>query len=518
MQTNDNDQRESKPNILIFMTDQQRSDVCLSGSLCSTPNLDRIAREGLLFRRCFTTAPHCCPSRASFMTGLYPSQHGIFNNVSNRSALGIPFPNSTLAPGVETYGEKLKDAGYRMYYSGKWHVSAVENPSDRGWEEIGATFIMKGVDLKAHGKIDSWYMGEHADKGRYDHREPGEIIRPGWGVYRLYGTCPDEEGMANTILDPRIRNGYQKIASDRQVVDNALRKLDDINGTGKEPWCMYVGVIGPHEPLIIPKRYACMYDPEQISLPDNYMDSMDERPQYYGKMQRRWSQLTEREVRESIAYYYGYCTYLDDLFGELILKLEQQGELDNTLVVFTSDHGEMLGNHGLYCKGPWSFDENFAVPLVMRWPGGIRNPGREVDRLVSLMDIAPTLLEVSGAAPLTRQGGLSLKPILLAANDIRWRDCLYFQCNGTEAYITERILRTEKHKLMYSPFLADELYDLEMDPLETNNLHEDPDGAALRKSLYRRMWEMALEAEDHYLANEYVTISLAEYGPLTASG
>ncbi|HBQ64022.1 MAG TPA: hypothetical protein DD727_03690 [Clostridiales bacterium] len=508
-----------RPNILIVMTDQQRWDVCTPESPCRTPHMDRLIRNGLLFDRCFVPSPHCCPSRASFMTGLYPSQHGIFNNVSNRSVLGIPFPNSSLAPGVETFGEKMKAAGYRMVYTGKWHVSAVENPEDRGWEEAGATFCMKGLDLRNAGKIDGWFNRGHEDKAFGSPREPGEVLRPGWGVYRLYGSCPDGPGQEKTISNPQILGGYRKIDMDRKVMDHALRKLEEISGPEADPWCLYVGLIGPHEPLIIPERYARMYDPDAIPLPANYMDPMGDRPQYYQKMQRRWGQLSEREVRESIAYYYGYCTYLDDLLGELLDRLEQKGAMDNTLVIFTSDHGEMLGNHGIYCKGPWSFDENFAVPLVMHWPRGIQHPGRRTEALISLMDIAPTLLELSGAEPFRRCAGRSLVPFLEGGGDPEeWRDCLYFQCNGTEVYITERVLRTERYKLMYSPFLADELYDLKTDPLEMHNLHEDPACAGVKQQMYQRMWEMALKAEDHYLANEYATISLAEYGPLCAAG
>ncbi|MDD9268617.1 sulfatase-like hydrolase/transferase [Paenibacillus sp. GCM10023248] len=481
-----------KPNILIFMTDQQQAGVIAPNHPCQMPNVRTLAENGLTFTNVYTTMTHCCPSRASFMTGKYPSQHGIHNNVCNPAAL-----RRGLYPGVTTFSEGLKSAGYQLYYSGKWHISAEENPVDRGWEEL---FVTAGMDVVMGTTIAGWQEKEYIDQN--EPRQQGEIVRPGWGNYKLYGTSTVE---------------YEK-TRDYQVVKRAVEQLEKLN-EDDTPWCMYVGVTGPHDPFQIPDKYARLYNPTEIPLPPNYYDSLRNKPGIYRRMRKIWDQLSVEEVTESIAYYWGYCTMIDDLLGEVLEALNRTGQADDTLVVFLSDHGENAGAHGLYLKGVSPFEETYRLPCVLRWPNGITQPGREIDALTSIMDFAPTFLDVADARMYipSDSKGLSLTDWLDGKEPAMWRNALFTQCNGVEVYYMQRIVRTERYKLIYNPTDVDELYDLQEDPYELINMADEPELQEIKRSLWMAMWREAADAGD-VIFNQYPTVALAEWGPACAIG
>ena len=374
-----------RPNILVFMTDHQRGDTVLAEHPCHTPNLDRFAAEGVTFTETHCPTPHCCPSRATFHSGQYPSRHGVWNNICNDQAL-----STGLNDGVRLWSEDLTAAGYDLHYSGKWHVSVEESPRDRGWTEHFAS----GVAGDHHGARWDQYR-EIAAAAEPDERGEGDILRPGYGTYRLYGTGADEGN----------RHDEKAVAHGLQALD-ALRDAAD-------PWCLYVGAIAPHDPYMVPQRYLDQYDLADVELPASYLDDLADKPRIYQRMrQARFGQLSEREVREGIRHFWAYCTYLDDLFGRLLNRLEDTGQADNTLVLYCADHGDYCGEHGLFAKGIPCFRGAYHVPAVVRWPAGVGQPGRRVDELVSLADFGPTLLEVAGVEPGRRFAGRSLAPFL----------------------------------------------------------------------------------------------------------
>nr|WP_145156403.1 sulfatase-like hydrolase/transferase [Paenibacillus terrae] len=480
----------TRPNILIFMTDQQQAQVIASEHPCRTPNAVRLASEGIIFRQTFTTMTHCCPSRASFMTGLYPSRHGIYNNVSNTAAFG-----RGLRQGVGTFSEKLRAAGYDLFFSGKWHVSAEENPADRGWEEL---MVVAGKDAQMGLTIPEWRAMPREEP--QTERRRGELIRPGWGPYRLYG----------------ISDTPGEHTRDAKVVNRAVDKLHELSGSDK-PWCLYVGVTGPHDPFVIPEEYAKLYDPADIPLPPNYGDSLADKPGVYRRMRRVWDQLAPEEVQEATAHYWGYCTMVDDLFGKVLSALEASGQADDTLVVFLSDHGESGGAHGLYLKGISPYEETYRLPCIARWPNGIAEPGRVVDELVSIMDWAPTFVELAGAEALNECNGVSLAGWFQNERLPHWRDAVYSQCNGVEVFYTQRMVRTERYKFVYHPTDVDELYDLSVDPYELKNMADAPEYASVKKELYLKMWQEAAQAGD-IIFNKYATVATADWGPALAIG
>ncbi len=510
-----------RPNVLIFMTDQQQADTVHPDHPCRMPNAARLAEQGVLFNSLYTPTAHCCPSRASFMTGLYPSVHGVRNNVANPVAL-----QHGLNPGIRTFSEDLRAAGYRMAYAGKWHVSNEEDPSDRGWDQL---LITCGKGSTHHRHIHQWQQTPRSEEDR--PRGRGEIIRPGWMHYRLYGTRPDD--------GPK---GYEN-NHDYKVVQSAIEALPDL-AAGDAPWMLYVGPSGPHDPFIIPEKFARMYDPADVELPENFADTLEDKPHIYQRMRHMyWGQLTEDEVRESIAHYWGYCTMLDCMFGELLAALDATGQADNTMVFYLSDHGDYAGAHGLYCKGVPAFREAYNIPCTVRWPAGIVNPGREESSFLSHVDFAPTFLQLAGCDVPDDLAGRSFLPFLRNEQPADWPAQVFSQFDGVELYYSQRTIRTKKWRFVYNGFDYDELYDLENDPHEMINLaapcrhpqpllhtgensttntfrpwpHLPPDLETVRHELMQRIWRFNRDQQD-MLFNPYATVAMAPFGPADAFG
>ncbi len=477
-----------RPNLLIFMTDHQRGDTVWPGHPARTPHVDRLAQAGVLFSNAYCPSPHCCPSRATFFTGLYPSRHGVWNNICNRQAL-----STALRAGVRLWSEDLAEAGYRLHFCGKWHVSVEEGPAQRGWSEH---FVSSGAGT-VHGVTWDGYRAL-ARQPQPSVRGEGEILRPGYGTYRLYGSAP-EDGLSH----------------DETAVAAALDVLNSVRADD-QPWGLFVGVVGPHDPYMVPPRYLDLYDIEQVPLPPSYADELLDKPRIYRRIrQTRFGQLSEREVREGIRHYWAYCTYLDELFGRLLAALEQSGQAPDTLVVYCSDHGDYCADHGLFAKGIPAFRGAYRVPAVVRWPKGVRQPGRQVDEFVSLADFAPTFLEAAGICAERRLTGASLLPFLRNEAPRQWRDEIHTQCNGVELYYTQRSVMTAEFKYVFNGFDEDELYDLRCDAHEMRNLAHDPAYEGIKQALCRRMWRFAWR-EDDTAINPYITVGLAPYGPAEA--
>ncbi|MFH1567690.1 MAG: sulfatase-like hydrolase/transferase [Gemmatimonadota bacterium] len=474
-----------RPNLLVFMTDHQRGDTVLAEHPCLTPNLDRFAAEGVAFTEAYCPTPHCCPSRATFFTGLYPSGHGVWNNICNRQAL-----STGLNPRVRLWSEDLAAAGYDLHFSGKWHVSVEESPEDRGWTE----HFLSGAAGTHHGVTWDHYEKE-ASEPEPERRGEGEILRPGYGTYRLYGPGGDEGNR-----------------HDETAVSRGLEALDSLGGR-REPWGLYVGAIAPHDPYVVPQRYLDLYDLDRVPLPASYGDAMEDKPRIYQRLrQARFGQLSGREVREGIRHFWAYCSYLDDLFGRLLAGLEETGHAENTVVVYCADHGDYCGEHGLFAKGIPSFRGAYHIPAVVRWPAGIARPGRRVAELVSLADFGPTFLDLAGIRTDRHFTGRSLAPFLRGEAPPAWRDAIHTQCDGVELYYTQRSVRTRDWKYVFNGFDRDELYDLRADPDEMVNREADPACEAVKRELCGRLWRFARE-EDDTAINPYITVGLAPYGP-----
>ncbi len=480
-----------RPNILIFMTDHQRGDMAPPFNKALTPNLNKFFKEAVAFTNTYCPSPHCCPSRATFFSGLYPTQHGVWNNVDVENTL-----SRGLNDGIKLWSEDLKENGYNMYFSGKWHVSAEEGPENRGWQ--GNTCGNDKYSIpEGHRPApstyewDRYYKSGKTDTGN-EIRQEAEIIRPGYPHYIQYGVNENPFG-------------------DGDKIEGAINCILEREPSDK-PWCHYIGTLGPHDPYFVPQEFLDMYKLEDIQLPENFYDSMTDKPALYRRTKEIYSQLTELEHRKSILHYLAFCTYEDYLFGRIIKLLEQKGEMENTVVVYTSDHGDYVGEHGLWAKGLPCFRSAYHVPLLIKWPGELVNPGRSVEEFATLADFAPTLLEIAGVEANREFAGRSLVPFLKGENVENWRDAVFTQTHGNEIYGIQRSVTTKEWKYVYNGFDYDELYNLKEDPDELHNLIYEEQYKGVIKEMCKRMWEFAYEHKD-VCTYQYIMVAHAPYGP-----
>jgi arylsulfatase A-like enzyme len=477
-----------QPNILIFMTDQQRADSIPPFGRAKTPNLDAFTKEAVTFSQAYTCSPHCCPSRATFFSGLYPSEHGVWNNVSVGNAL-----SKGLHDDVKLWSEDLRASGYDMYFSGKWHVSSYETPAQRGWNIPSATGTLTGSGGSRNSRPHTKEWNPYKKGSRTTEqaeRQTAQILRLGYGTYTHYGVKDNPFG-------------------DSTVVDEAVSFI--LNRTCPDkPWCQYVGTLGPHDPYFLPQKYLDMYDIADIELPANFGDTLKDKPNLYRRTRDRFDQLTPEEHKEAIRHYLAFCTYEDDLFGRLLDALKQSGDYDNTVIVYTSDHGDYMAEHGLWTKGLPCFKPAYHIPAVIKLPG--QSAGRVADELVSIADFGPTFLEAAGIDAGRPFTGRSLIPLLNNEPSVSWRDAIFTQSNGNELYGIQRSVMTHEWKYVYNGFDYDELYDLKADPGETRNVIDDPKHKDTVKELSKRLWTFAYDTNDVCI-NNYIMVAHAPYGP-----
>lgn len=480
---------KTKPNILIFMTDHQRGDMAPPFKRAKTPNLDNFFKDAVAFTSTYCPAPHCCPSRATFFSGLYPTEHGVWNNVDVGNTL-----SRGLNDGVRLWSEDLKEEGYKLYFTGKWHVSSEEGPEDRGWKvTCENTRYTKPQGYRPPPNPYEWKCYSQGAVCCGDEtRKEGGIIRPGYPEYLQYG-----------INENPFRDGDK--------VDSAVKTILERKDTGI-PWCHFVGTVGPHDPYVVPKRFLDMYNLDDIQLPDNFFDEMKDKPALYRRTKDRYSQLSEHEHRKSILHYLAFCTYEDYLFGRILEALKDKGELENTVIIYTSDHGDYMGEHGLWAKGLPCFHSAYHVPLLIKWPGEVVNPGRTVEEFVSLADLAPTILEIAGIKADREFSGKSLVSFLKGEEPESWRDAVFTQTNGNELYGIQRSVMTEEWKYVYNGFDYDELYNRKEDPDELRNLINDSQYQPVVRELCKRMWEFAY-AHGDVCINPYIMVAHVPYGP-----
>ena len=477
-------------NILVFMTDQQLGDTILPSHMAKTPNVDRLRKNGMQFTSAYCPAPHCCPSRATFFTGLYPSEHNIWNNVEVDNAL-----SRTFYGGVVTFPEELKQAGYQTIFSGKWHVSGYEGPADRGFDEVLYEYISNYGRMKPNNlpPVNHDWKKAYADYTDLDHADSekhfGQIIREGYPTYYQFGTNPSPFGDKETV----------------QLACERLKKQDH-----EKPFFMYVGTVGPHDPYFPPQEFLDMYPIEDIEFPPNFHDDMMDVPGLYRRTKKAFA-LTEQEHKESIRRYLAFCSYEDSLFGRILDTLEQENMMNDTVVIYLSDHGDYVGAHGLWAKGLPCYREAYQICAVIGGGNIVSHPV-QCDELVSLSDMAPTILDLAGVKDHTPTTGVSLLPLLQGTVPADWRTDIYTQTNGNELYGIQRAVWNKKWKYVYNGFDFDQLYDLEADPLEMHNLAEYSEYQPIIRKMCKKMWKFARDHNDP-ITCPYIMVALAPYGP-----
>ncbi len=476
-----------QPNILFLMTDQMQGQVLRPDHPCITPNFDRLIERGIRFDRAYTPNAVCSPARASLMTGLLPHNHGVLEVThcvdDDQCVLRTKHPH---------WAQRLEALGYHTMYFGKWHIERSNDLAQFGW------------------KIDGGSGGALFNEFR---RELTEGVKPPTLSLKKNNDLP--EGYIKSIL---YGVTDQAAATRTMGVTTSLAETHLQQAVrGSDPWCCFVSITEPHDPFICGEDAFAKYDVDAIELCPNVHDDLSDKPNIYRKAGLTWADMNDRQKREAAACYYASITEIDNQYGRLIKLVEDAGQLDNTIIVLSSDHGELLGSHGLYCKNYSGFEEVYNIPMVIAGPG-IAN-GEVSDARVGLHDLCPTLLDLSGAAAIDVPDSISFASVLSEPSATK------NFCRGFAEYhdgryrVTQRVVYDGQWKLVMNGFDFDELYNLDSDPYEMSNLASDPAYKDPLRDLTKYMWQVTRDTGDNALFNShYPILRVAPFGPGILSG
>ena len=501
----------NRPNFLFLISDQHRAaDLgCYGHPIVKTPNIDNLATQGTRFERFYCASPICMPNRATLMTGRMPSLHGVRHN-------GI-----SLSTQAVTFVEMLREAGYRTAHIGKSHIQNMHDkepmlkrtPLKDGHVAASDQLAEATKPAAGEGPYDqevasSWRAGSNTQVELpyygFDHVEfanshadttTGHHLR--WQLARN----PDVETLRgpNNALpsDYTAPQAYRtavpvELYSSTYVAEQTQAYLDDhVANHADQPFFIFASFPDPHHPFTPPGKYWDMYDPADVKLPASFpADGQPNNPLaqwVHGKRgpdaESRWGPavagITEKEAREALALTYGMITMVDDMVGEIIDKLEALGLTEDTVVVFTSDHGDFQAAHGLIFKGPFHVDNVVRVPFIWTDP---KNPSAvgSTRALGSTLDLAQTILDRARVEPYNGVQGQSLHDVATGLKE-KVRDAVLIEEGaqrtilGFKAPVRVRTAITDCWRLtIYHNEDYVELFDLENDPDEMTNLWNDP--------------------------------------------
>ena len=450
-------------NILLILTDQHRYDIVgANGSqLCQSPNLDRLAAEGVNFSRAYTVCPLCTPTRASIYTGVAPHRHGLVRNVMANS------PDAIIPPTLPTLGERLSGIGYDCRFVGKWHAGN-RLPTECGFS---------GMDIDGYGS-------------------PGES-----DVYHQYLkrnglTKPDIQpiggGWAHLMTHAGTMDGPVEASIPYFLADYTLDQLEAVSG-GDQPFFMAVNFWGPHAPYLPSEPFASMYDPGDIEPWGNFDDNFTGKPPIYrryrdafigeGRAPRSWE-----ECARWAALYYGFATQIDHQIGRILDGLETAGLADSTAVIFSTDHGDLTGAHGgMHDKNGMLVEELMHIPMITRLTQQTM-AGTTCTAHASILDVPATIMELAGQGVPDSFDGRSLLPLMSGETPpADWPDYAAGEFFGNQFGYECQMIVHAGHKYIYHPGAFDELYDLEADPWEMRNLIEEPGCQSIVRDCRRRL-------------------------------
>ena len=467
----------NRPNILWYCTDQQRFDTigALGNPHVHTPNLDSLVTTGAALTHAYCQNPICAPSRASFMTGRYPSAVGVN---ANGNAYFPPDAESTLISRL------LREAGYDTGLVGKLHLAA-----SSGQREPRADDGFRFFEW-SHSSRDLWVPGDHdyADWLRASGHNPSQVLA-------LRHQHKDRVLKPTETQD----NVPPELHQTTWCSDQAIRFLD----SAREPWLLCVNPFDPHPPFNPPWEYWRRFDSSEMPRAHFQPEDLF--------TQRRLENLgigfpgkavhsDALDDQALIRAYYAMIELVDEQVGRLLKWLDVTGQRERTVIVFMSDHGEMLGDHGLVQKGCRFYEGAVRVPLLVSWPNEIAAT-MQIQGLVELTDIAPTLLDLAGYPTPDAMQGHSFAPILRGNEPGgRHRDSVrseYLAASKASHPTHATMFRDERWKvIVYHSHATGELYDLQADPWEHHDIWNDPGHAAIRADLVRRSFDATIEAID----------------------
>jgi arylsulfatase A-like enzyme len=427
--------QRSRPNIVFVITDDQRADsLGITGHpVAKTPHIDSLAREGVIFRNFFTTTPLCSPSRASFLTGQHARRHKVVNN----DRLGHDVISHTL----ETFPRRLREAGYETAFIGKWHM---------------------GFDDSRRPGFDHW------------------ISFKGQGAY----------------LDPVVNINGRQAQLDGYMTDWLNRwALEFVTRKRSKPFLLYLSHKAVHVPYLPARRHESLYAGAKHVPPPSAGEDLSGKPVLRRAVEPAdWATVEgvapeppesrrgrPRDPDSIVRDQLRTLAAVDEGVGQLLRALRRRAQLDDTIFIFTSDNGYLLGEHGQFDNKRFAYEESIRIPFIIRYPR-LARPGRAVEALTLNIDVAPTLVELAGAEPLEAAQGRSFVPLLRGEN-AQWRDSFlaeYYLEKVAPRAPTWQAIRTTRWKYIHYPELEgmDELYDLQADPHEMRNLFAEPSARA----------------------------------------
>lgn len=451
---------EKKPNLLFIMTDQQRADaIGIAGNgIIKTPNLDRLAKQGAYFRNTYTQCAVCAPARATLLTGCTVENHGIRTNSIWKDEPGLDLMT------MKTFDEILYQNGYTCEYYGKWHCP--EKPT---------AIYNRIITLKSYQN----YVNEHVP---YVAPKEGQLI-----------SSESERAYTPNPLDKHYGMNYKEVLAKRKKERTSQPELHGVSNIPPEhtstafickqaieaikrnkdnPFSITASINFPHAPMIPIEEYARMYKPEDMPVPASIGDKMDNSPYIAFNGRLVSTEYSDPEkIKYMIANYYALVSEIDYWVGEILATIDEMGLAENTIVIFTSDHGEMLGSHGMREKNVF-YEESARVPLLIRYPAEIKKE-TVVDRYVTNLDLFSTILDYSGIDEGIKSDGRSLRDLIENKKSDR-PEYIVTEWNFRGDVISNYMILYDGWKLLI-PYSKDSkvinaMYNLNADPFEMNNL------------------------------------------------
>lgn len=408
----------TRPNIVFIMSDQHnaRALSCYGNSEISTPNMDRLAAEGTLFENAFCQTGQCVPSRYSIFTGRYARSTGTYSN------------GQTQNPDERTVADIFKDAGYISATIGKHHMQMNEANDNHGFDLVSSP----SADLQGAGTF-----------------LPYDEVHPGRSLVGETALTNDEHRQGQIVAE----------------------SIDFIRENKNRPFVLWCSFWGPHTPITPSAPWSTQYDPAELTLPPNLHVIDEEMPGIDTLLTKSGTFPEDSYHSACLAYYYGLVSQIDYNVGRVLDELDALGLADNTIVVYTADHGEMMSEHGAWTKGNTAYEPQIHIPLIIRFPGKFPG-GKRISKLVCSIDLLPTLLD---AASMEIPGNIDGKS-LLAPKTQQWRKYAFSE-HGSSSQKTCIMTRSQTHKYVLfrtgGEMEYEQLFDMVNDPWEMQNVIDD---------------------------------------------
>ncbi|GAA0177485.1 sulfatase-like hydrolase/transferase [Clostridium sediminicola] len=501
-----------RPNILLITSDQQHwNTIGAFNDEISTPNLDRLVDDGTTFTRAYCPNPTCTPTRASIITGKYPSQHGAWT-------LG-----TKLLEDEHTVGEDYMANGYRTALIGKAHFqplrSTEEYPSLEAypimqdldfWKNYNEIFYGFEVAELARNHTNEAHIGQHyalwlEEKGAKNWRD--YYLKPTGNMDpkeypRIEELVKEKNGFYNAKRNWGVWDIPEEYHYNAWIADRTNAKLEEYK-ENDESFFLWSSFFDPHPEYFVPEPWASMYDPDNITVdglvpgehdknPPHFKMTQEELPDFSEYKETGWEihgchshRQKREELKKDVALYYGMVSMMDKYIGKILDKLDELNLDNETIIIFTTDHGHFFGQHGLIRKGPFHYEDMIKVPFIVKYPGKV-NRGKKSDSLVSLVDIAPTILSLSGIKIPCDMTGIDQSKVWLGEKE-EIRESIICENRHEPTTIHLKTYVDKRYKLtVYYNKTYGELFDLQNDPKELNNLWDNPQYKDLKTELFMK--------------------------------